>query len=142
MRTHTHEDFSRKQAEKRASERSFGFTMSAAFLVISLLPLLRESQPRYWALGLSCGFLLAALFLPRVLRPLNRMWLAFGLLLARIMNPIISGLLYYLAVTPTALLVRSAGHDGLRLRRDPKADTYWIPRKPPGPDPHSMSNQF
>ena len=85
---------------------------------------------------------LAALAVPRLLAPANRLWMKFGLLLHRVTNPLIMGLLFYLTVTPTALIMRALGKDPLSLRLDPEARTYWIDRDPPGPSAESMTDQF
>jgi len=76
------------------------------------------------------------------LRPLNRLWLRFGLLLHAVMNPLIMGLLFYGTVMPIGLLMRLFGKDPLNLKRDAQASSYWIMRTPPGPAPDTMSNQF
>ncbi len=86
--------------------------------------------------------MLAAIVAPKVLHPLNRVWTSLGLLLGKVVNPIVMGVVFLLAVTPIAVILRLLGKDLLRLRRDPAADSYWIPRDPPGPDPASMSRQF
>ena len=70
-----------------------------------------------------------------MLNPLNRIWLKFGLLLHRVVNPVIMALLFYGTVLPTGLIARAMGKDLLRLKREPNADSYWIVRAPPGPSP-------
>jgi hypothetical protein len=50
--------------------------------------------------------------------------------------------MFFLVFTPFALILRMAGKDLLRLRRDPAAASYWIERDPPGPPPESMVEQF
>ncbi|MBT3401824.1 MAG: hypothetical protein HN420_17765, partial [Rhodospirillaceae bacterium] len=90
----------------------------------------------------AIAFLAIAFLRPGLLAPLNRLWTRFGLLLHRIVNPIVMGFLFYLTVTPMALIMRALGKDLLRLKRDPEAKSYWIERTPPGPAPDTMSNQF
>ena len=87
-------------------------------------------------------FLLLAALVPGVLAPANRLWTKFGLLLHHIVSPIALGILFFLVVTPTGLLMRLFGKDPLRLRFDPDADSYWIKRDPPGPAADSLKNQF
>jgi hypothetical protein len=77
---------------------------------------------------------------PRVLHPLNRAWLALGLLLHHVVNPVIMALMLYGAILPMALLLQALGKDLLRLKREPQATSSWIPREPPAPG--SMSKQF
>ena len=79
---------------------------------------------------------------PARLQLLNLVWTKFGLLLGRIVNPLVTGLLFFLIVTPAALVSRLLGKDPLSLARDAEALSYWIPRRPPGPPPETMVNQF
>jgi hypothetical protein len=112
------------------------------FAVIALWPLWQGGSPRWWSLIGAAAFLVSAIAVPRALRPLNRLWLRFGLLLNKIVGPIVLGILFYLVVTPIGLAMRMAGKDPLRLKWRPEADTYWIERQPPGPAPDTIKNQF
>ena len=139
-----HEDFSREEEVKGSSDRSFGLVLAGFFALVALGPLVRapHDQIRYWAFAPALVFLLLALFWTAPLAPLNRLWLKLGLLLFRVVSPIALGLLFYLTMTPIGLLMRATGKDPLRLKRDPAAASYWLPREPPGPPPESMKNQF
>ena len=127
----THERLDSDEEIKGSSNRAFGLVMSAAFAIGGLVPLVRGHAPRWWCLGVAVAFLLAALVWPAVLAPLNRLWLAFGLLLHRIVSPVVMGLVFYGVVTPIGLLMRLAGKDLLRLRLDRPGPSYWIERQPP-----------
>ena len=124
------------------SERSFGIVFGVVLSIIGLLPLLRSHTPFYWSLGIAAVFLAAAFYAPKILAPLNRLWFRFGLLLHTIISPLIMGMLFYLAVTPTGLILRLFGKDLLRLKFDLKAGSYWVKRDPPGPQRGSFENQF
>jgi hypothetical protein len=137
-----HEDFSREEAIDGSSDRGFGLVFAAVLGLIGGLKLW-SGKPRagWWLVG-GALFLILALLRPGALAPLNRVWLRLGLLLYKIVNPLVMGMLFYLCVTPTGLLMRLVGKDPLRLKYDPDAPTYWIERRPPGPAPDSMRNQF
>jgi len=124
------------------SERSFGIVFAVVFALIGVWPLKAGGDLRLWALGLAVAFLAVAFVAPGLLKPLNLLWFKFGLLLHKIMTPLIMGLLFFLTVTPVGMLMRATGKDPMRLKRDPTAATYWISRDPPGPKPDSMKNQF
>lgn len=124
------------------SDRSFGIVFCVVFAVIGLYPLLGGGDVRLWSLGLAAAFLLVALVRPGLLAPLNRWWLKFGLLLGRIVSPLAMGLVFFLVMTPTGLIMRLLGKDLLRLRLEPAAESYWIERRPPGPAPETMTHQF
>lgn len=138
----THENFSRDEAIQGSSDRSFGLVFMTVFAVVGVWPLMFGGVVRGWALGVATGFLLTAWFAPKVLHPLNLLWMRFGLLLSKVMNPLIMGVLFYGVITPMGALMRLLGKDLLRLKLDPEADSYWIERDPPGPEPESLTNQF
>ncbi len=137
-----HEDLRREEAVQGSSDRAFGVVFTVVFAVIGFWPLIGAAEPRWWALAVAGLFLVAALVRPVLLAPLNRLWLRFGLLLHRVVNPIVMGFLFFAVVTPVGLLMRMTGKDPLRLRPDPRAKSYWIAREPPGPAPETMKNQF
>ena len=137
-----HEDFSRRLIVKRTSDRTFGLVFVVVFAVIGLWPLIGGLDPRWWALAIAAAFAAAAILAPRVLAPANRLWHEIGVWLQRVVNPLILGLVFYLGVTPTGLIMRLFGKDPLRLKREPDAESYWIERRPPGPPPGTMPNQF
>jgi len=124
------------------SDRAFGLTFAGVLGVVALLPLARGGGVRAWALAAAAAFLAAALARPAVLAPLNRVWLRFGLLLHRIVNPVVLAVVFYGVVTPTGLLMRLARSRPLKLGFDPSAPSYWTRRDPPGPDPETMKRQF
>jgi hypothetical protein len=137
-----HEDLRRQHEVKGSSERSFGIVFAVVFAVIGLFPLIAGEAARIWALGISAVFLILALAWNAPLRPLNQLWMRFGLLLHGVVNPIVMAFLFFSTVLPIGLLLRVMGKDLLNLKRDPSARSYWIDRKPPGPAPESMIHQF
>ena len=142
VRRDTHEDFSRDEAVKGSSDRSFGLVFAVVFAIVAFWPLTGGHGPRWWAFAVAAAFLLAALLRPGLLAPLNRLWTRLGLLLHKIVNPLVMGLMFFLVITPMGIVMRMTGKDPMRLRRDGAAATYWILREPPGPEPQSMKNQF
>jgi hypothetical protein len=137
-----HESLARQEIPIAGSERGFGIVFSVLFVIIGLFPLIDALPVQIWALSLSAGFLLAAFFVPKLLRPLNRVWYLFGLMLHKLVNPLVMGVLFFFTVTPIALIMRIVGKDPLNRRFDLVAKSYWIKRNPPGPTPNSMRQQF
>jgi hypothetical protein len=139
----THEDFTRAGAAVPVgSERSFGLVFAAVFTIIALLPLKDGEPVRLWALAVAAVFAVAALLLPRLLKPLNLLWFRFGMVLHHIVTPLVMGLLFFVTVTPVGVLMRLSGKDPMRLKADAGAASYWIARQPPGPAPETMKQQF
>jgi hypothetical protein len=125
------------------SERNFGFTFATIFLAIGLVPwVFRDLPVRMWALALAAVFATAALFVPRILTPLNRAWLRLGVVLHHVGNPVAMGLIYFFGFVPMGLVIRAFGKDLLQLRWQPNVSSYWVRRRPPGPSPASMTKQF
>ena len=143
MNSGMHENLNRREEVQGSSNRSFGLVFVAVFTLIAITPWVFDSGPiRIWAGVISIFLFFTSIVTPRILAPLNRLWTKFGLLLHHLVNPILMGLIFFLAVTPTAFVFKVLGKNPLHLKFDPAAETYWIDRDPPGPSPNSMSQQF
>jgi hypothetical protein len=141
MATQFHEDFSREPHEAGGSDRSFGFVFAAFFIVVAVLPLLHGHAMRLWAFGPAAVFAILALAAPRVLAPLNRLWMALGRLLNRIVSPVVMMVLFIVAVVPTGIMLRLLGRDPLKLKFDAGATTYWQ-KRPEEQQSRSFADQF
>ena len=137
-----HEDFRREHETRASTERSFGLAMAGAFLVVAFGSVLRGQHARWWAVPVAVALLIIALAQPRALRPLNLVWFRMGLLLNRIVSPLVLALLYFLVLTPMGLLLRFLGQKFLGLGIDPSSESYWVIRAEPGPTGPSLRNQF
>jgi hypothetical protein len=127
---------------KGSSNRSFGLIFAAFFCVVGLLPLFSRGEVRVWALVVAAIFAGVAVTVPAILAPLNRLWMRLGLLLHRIVNPVVLGLMFLTAIVPIGLLMKLFGKDLLRLKFSEDASSYWIVRDPKGPEPQSLNRQF
>jgi hypothetical protein len=137
-----HETFERHEEVQGSSNRTLGLVFGAVFLIIAVFPWFFGGSIRLWALIVCAGFVAVALFLPRLLAPLNRIWTRFGLLLHKIVSPVILGIMFFGVFTPMGFVMRLLGKDPLRLRFDRQSTSYWVERTPPGPKPDTLSNQF
>jgi hypothetical protein len=124
------------------SNRKFGFLFVVVFGLLGGLAWWRGGAAYPILFGLSAAFLLATLFVPGVLQPLNRAWMAFALLLHKVTSPIILGAMFFGLFAPVGLVFRWRKRDVLRQRFDKSAGSYWIPRVPPGPTGDSLKNQY
>ena len=123
---------------KIGSNRSFGVVFSIVFLILALLPLINGNSIRIWSVILSLIFFILGLLNSNILFPLNRIWFKFGIILGGIVSPIIMGLVFFLVVTPTSLILRLFKKDVLSLKKN-ESMTYWIKKL----DKKSkMKNQF
>ena len=122
----------------KSTNKSFGIVFFVFFLIIALYPLIYNSDIRYWSLILSIFFLILGLVNSRILTPLNKLWFKFGTLLGKIISPIVMGLIFFIVVTPIAILMKIFNKDLLNLKFN-NDKTYWI--KKTGPK-SKMNNQF
>lgn len=137
-----HEALDRAATVAVISNRAAGVAAAVLLALVALRPLLRQAPPVWWLLGVAAGLGAGGLLAPRWLAPVAMAWTALGNVLARVMTPVIMGIVFYGVVTPIGWLMRLFRKDPLCLQWDPKADSYWIPRDPPGPSPETMVNQF
>ena len=124
------------------SDRKFGLTFGVIFILFGLVPPVFGGHFRWWVLVIGIVFAALALLAPRILNVPNRLWFRLGLLLHKIVNPLVLGSMFLMVVTPMAVFMRLFGKKLLNRAYDPAAKSYWIERNPPGPIPDSIRNQF
>jgi hypothetical protein len=119
------------------------FGLFFTFVLISTFTYLyvSEGSPNFWILGLSGVFALLSLLKPEYLEPLNKVWYLLGLSLGKIVSPLVLGTIFFLIITPVALVLKIKKRDVLFIKKR-HVQTYWIDRTPHGPDPESFKNQF
>ena len=119
----------KKDSVKIPSNRSFGFLFFIVFLAISLWPLISQEDLRLWALILSLIFLILGILNSKILTPLNKLWIKFGIFLGNIVSPVVMGVVFFIVVTPIGLIMRLLGKDLLRVNKNESTFTYWIDRE-------------
>jgi len=78
---------------------------------------------------------------PDLLLPLNKLWMRFGLLIGRIVSPIVLGVIYFGLFMPISFIMRLIGRDELRLRVN-NDGTNWISRENSSIKSTAFKNQF
>jgi hypothetical protein len=137
-----HENLVRSEEIAGPSNRRFGLTIGAACGIIGGIRALLGHSHLEWWLGAGIVIALFAIFWPAALAPLNRLWLKLGLVLHKIVNPVVMTVLFVSTIVPVGALMRLSGKDTLRLRPKPGAGSYWIEREPSGPARETMKKQF
>ena len=123
---------------KLPSNRNFGIVFSIVFLIIAIWPILNQNEIRIWSIIISLIFLILGLINSKFLSPLNRAWFKFGLVLGGVIAPIVMGIVFFLVVTPTGLIMKALGKDILGLKRN-KNNTYWLEKDNSN---NNLKNQF
>jgi hypothetical protein len=123
---------------KTSSNRSFGIVFFIFFFIIGIWPLLNDETFRLWSIIISFIFLILGLINSSFLTPLNILWFKFGLFLGKIVTPIVMGVIFFVVVSPTGILMRILKKDLLNLKFNNK-ETYWIKKSN---YKSKMKNQF
>ena len=123
---------------KIGSNRSFGIVFFIVFLIIALYPLINNEGIRIWSIIISLVFLILGLIDSKILSPLNKLWFKFGILLGKIISPLVMGIIFFLVVTPIGILMKILKKDLLNLNYN-NNKTYWIEKNEPK---STMKNQF
>ena len=110
---------------KLPTNRNFGLLFFVIFLIIAFYPILKDENIRYWSLIISLIFLVLGVLNSSLLTPMNKVWIKFGFFLGKLVTPIVMGLIFFLIVTPTSLILKIMGKDVLRLKKN-KSETYWL----------------
>ena len=123
---------------KLGSNRSFGIVFFVVFLIIATYPLLNDNSIRLWSLIIGIIFLILGIINSKILTPFNILWMKFGLLLGKIVSPIVMGFVFFGVVTPISIIMKLLRKDLLNLKRN-KKETYWLKKEE---IKSNMKNQF
>ena len=123
---------------KLPTNRNFGIVFFIVFFLIAVYPIINNENIRIWSLIIALIFLILGIINSNLLTPLNKVWFKFGLLLGKIISPLIMGIIFFLVVTPIGLIMRLFKKDLLNLKYN-KNSTYWVEKKEPK---STMKNQF
>ena len=113
--------------KKLENNRSFGLLFFIVFLIIAVWPILNDNSIRIWSIITSLIFLILGVLNSKILTLPKILWIKLGLILGKIIAPIIMGIIYFFVITPIGLLMRLIGKDLLNLKFN-KNKTYWIKR--------------
>ena len=128
----------KNQKIKIGSNRNFGIVFFIVFLIIAIWPLLNSNEINYWSLAISITFLILGLANSKILTPLNKIWFKFGILLGNVIAPIVMGIIFFLIVTPTSIIMKILGKDLLNLKKN-NNNSYWIEKSNQN---NKMKNQY
>jgi hypothetical protein len=136
------DNLTRDERLEPGSARNFGLVMAAFFLIVAIVGWWGGSS-NWWRIWLpvSAAFALLAGLRPALLDPLNYLWFRLGLLLHKVVSPVMMGLIFFGAILPVGSLMRICGRRPLAPSFDPDASTYWTER-PRAAQPGPMSKQY
>ena len=112
----------------RKGLREFGLTTGAAVVGIFgiFFPWMLERDWPAWPWIIAAPLWGLALIRPQWLRWIYRAWMRFGLLASRVMTPLVLGIVFFVMISPIAMVRRLAGKDSLQKAIDPNRESYRI----------------
>ena len=122
---------------KRKNNITFGILFFIFFLITGLYPLISSGTIRIWSITISLAFFIITIIKPNLFTSLNKLWIKFGILIGKIISPIVMGLVFFFVVTPIGILMKILKKDVMGLKRG--ASSYWITRED---KVQSMKKQF
>lgn len=132
----------RKIKSSKGDLKKFGLTVGGILLLIGLFLFYKQrSSAVYWMVAGSILIVLA-FSAPMVLKPLNKIWMTFGIILGWIMSRVVLIILFYLVLTPTGLIAKLVGKDFLDRKIDRTKNSYWQKKEKKNPDPRNYERQF
>ena len=126
------------EIKNTVTNRNFGLTFFIVFLIVSIWPLLYSEQIRIWSLIVGFIFLILGLVNSKILTPLNKIWFKFGIILGKLVSPVIMGIVFFFVVTPISIIMKIFGKDLLNLKYN-NQKSYWLEKSGPK---SKMKNQF
>jgi len=112
----------------RKGLREFGLTTGVAVVAIFGLffPWLLDLDWPVWPWIIAAPLWLLALIRPEWLRWIYRAWMRFGLLASRVMTPLVLGIVFFVMISPMALIRRLMGSDPMQRALDPNQKSYRV----------------
>lgn len=127
---------------KSGSNRVFGILIALVFCIIAAFSYRQDGELYPYLLIMAGVCLVVAVTMPRLFSPLTRLWLKLGTFLHGIVGPVMLGLVYLVAILPTALAIRLFRKDLLSLKLDRAVTSYWVRREQPLIRTESLRDQF
>jgi hypothetical protein len=104
--------------------RSFGITMGIILFIISATLFYYDKSSYQIISYIGGGFIALGVIIPILLKPIYILWMTFAVILGWVMTRVVLSLVFYLIITPIALITRLIGKDFLTLKSK-KLKSYW-----------------
>ena len=123
---------------KLPSNKSFGLLFFVVFSLIAIYQYKINSSINFVLIFIALLFLLLGIINSKILTPFNKLWMKFGLLLGKIVSPIIMGVIFFFVITPISFILKIFKKDVLNLKKN-NTKSYWVEKDK---IKSKMKNQF
>lgn len=107
------------------SNRKFGILFSIIFIIFAFYFFLQELYFYSSIAFFLCTLLIIIIFVnDNILLPFNKLWMKFGMLIGKVVNPIIIGFIFFILFVPLSLIMKVLGRDEMKIKNT-KKQTYW-----------------
>lgn len=113
----------------KKSLRRFGITMAIVFSIIALIILARHKQGVGPVFSIAAVFFALALLIPQALKPVYIIWMKLAFILGRVNTRLILLVMFYLVLTPVAVIMKLFNKDPLERKIEKGSDSYWIKKE-------------
>ena len=114
--------------ETKKDLRKFGLTVGTVLIIIAFLLFYFEKPSAIYFAAIGGLLFVSGILSPQILKPFNKIWMGFAIVLGIFMSRIILTVLFYLVLTPISLIARLVGKKFMTLKYDKSAETYWEKR--------------
>ena len=119
-----------KLDQSKKSLRNFALIVGTFFIILGILNFFwGEAKSNSLLLSsISLLFIILGLTYPKILKYIHFVWMMLALAMGYFLSRIILTIVFYIAITPIALIFRLIGKDVLDRKINKKTDSYWKKR--------------
>ena len=122
--------------------RNFGLTVGIALVIFGGVFWYFGKTYYPYVIGIGAALVLLGLLVPVVLKPLQKVWMTFAVVMGWVMTRVILSLLFFVVFTVVGLIARLGGKDFLSLKWKRADQSYWHFRESEKYDKQRSEMQF
>ena len=128
--------------ESKKDLRKFGLSVGGVLVIIAGFLFWFEKPSTVYFAIIGAVLISTGLIYPEILKPLNKVWMGFAIVLGFIMSRVILTIFFYTILTPISLLAKLFRKKFMVLKYDKSAETYWEKRSIIHKKPIDYERQF
>ncbi|MFH1503853.1 MAG: SxtJ family membrane protein [Candidatus Omnitrophota bacterium] len=129
-----------KSGKKQLKE--FGLTVGVVLGLLGLLFLWRGKGFYLYFLSISVFLILSGLIKPMLLKPIQKVWMGFAVVMGWFMSRVILVVLFFLVVAPIGIVFKLLRKDLLGVKIDKEVESYWVEKEDTVQDKSNYERQF